>query len=36
MRSSVGIATAAAGSLAADELLRQADIAMYRAKEAGK
>ena len=36
VRSSVGIATAAAGSLAADELLRQADIAMYRAKEAGK
>jgi diguanylate cyclase (GGDEF)-like protein len=36
VRSSVGIATAAAGSLRADELLRQADIAMYRAKEAGK
>jgi EAL domain-containing protein (putative c-di-GMP-specific phosphodiesterase class I) len=36
VRSSVGIATAAAGSLSADELLRQADIAMYRAKEAGK
>ena len=26
----------AAGSLAADQLLRHADIAMYRAKEAGK
>ena len=36
VRSSVGIATASAGSLAADQLLRQADIAMYRAKEAGK
>jgi diguanylate cyclase (GGDEF)-like protein len=36
VRSSVGIATAGAGSLAADQLLRQADIAMYRAKEAGK
>jgi predicted signal transduction protein with EAL and GGDEF domain len=36
VRSSVGIATAAAGSLAADELLRQADVAMYRAKDAGK
>jgi diguanylate cyclase (GGDEF)-like protein len=36
VRSSVGIATAAAGSLEAGELLRQADIAMYRAKEAGK
>jgi diguanylate cyclase (GGDEF)-like protein len=36
VRSSVGIATAAAGSVGADELLRQADIAMYRAKEAGK
>jgi diguanylate cyclase (GGDEF)-like protein len=36
VRSSVGIATAAAASLGADELLRQADIAMYRAKEAGK
>jgi diguanylate cyclase (GGDEF)-like protein len=36
VRSSVGIATVAAGSLHADELLRQADIAMYRAKEAGK
>ena len=32
----VGIATAAAGSLEADELLRQADVAMYRAKDAGK
>ena len=36
VRSSVGIATAAAGSLEADELLRQADVAMYRAKDAGK
>jgi diguanylate cyclase (GGDEF)-like protein len=36
MRSSVGIASAAAGSLDADELLHQADVAMYRAKEAGK
>jgi diguanylate cyclase (GGDEF)-like protein len=36
IRSSVGIATAAAGSLEADELLRQADVAMYRAKDAGK
>ena len=36
VRSSVGIATAAAGSLAAGELMRQADVAMYRAKDAGK
>jgi diguanylate cyclase (GGDEF)-like protein len=36
VRSSIGIATAAAGSLEADELLRQADVAMYRAKDAGK
>jgi len=36
VRSSVGIATAAAGSLDAGELLRQADVAMYRAKDAGK
>jgi predicted signal transduction protein with EAL and GGDEF domain len=36
MRSSVGIASAAAGSLGAGELLHRADVAMYRAKEAGK
>jgi diguanylate cyclase (GGDEF)-like protein len=36
VRSSVGIAAAAAGSLGAAELLRRADLAMYRAKEAGK
>jgi diguanylate cyclase (GGDEF)-like protein len=36
VRSSVGIASAAAGSLDAGELLHQADVAMYRAKEAGK
>jgi diguanylate cyclase (GGDEF)-like protein len=36
VRSSVGIATAAAGSLDAGELLHRADMAMYRAKEAGK
>jgi EAL domain-containing protein (putative c-di-GMP-specific phosphodiesterase class I) len=36
VRSSVGIATAAAGSLDAGELMRQADVAMYRAKDAGK
>jgi EAL domain-containing protein (putative c-di-GMP-specific phosphodiesterase class I) len=36
VRSSVGIASAAAGSLDAGELLRQADVAMYRAKDAGK
>ena len=36
VRSCVGIATAAAGSLEAGELLRQADVAMYRAKDAGK
>ena len=33
---SVGIAYAHAGSVGADELIRQADVAMYRAKEAGK
>jgi diguanylate cyclase (GGDEF)-like protein len=33
---SVGIASARAGSLGADELIRRADVAMYRAKEAGK
>ena len=33
---SVGIACARAGSVGADELIRQADVAMYRAKEAGK
>jgi diguanylate cyclase (GGDEF)-like protein len=36
VRSSVGIATAAAGSLRSGELLHRADVAMYRAKEAGK
>jgi diguanylate cyclase (GGDEF)-like protein len=36
VRSSVGIASAPAGSLDAAELLHQADVAMYRAKEAGK
>jgi diguanylate cyclase (GGDEF)-like protein len=36
VRSSVGIATAAAGSLGSGELLHRADVAMYRAKEAGK
>jgi diguanylate cyclase (GGDEF)-like protein len=36
MRSSVGIATASAGSIDASELLHRADMAMYRAKEAGK
>ena len=36
VRSSVGIASAAAGSLEAEALLRQADVAMYRAKDAGK
>ena len=36
VRSSVGIATAAAGSLDAGTLLHRADVAMYRAKEAGK
>ena len=36
VRSSVGIATAAAGSVDSGELLHRADVAMYRAKEAGK
>jgi diguanylate cyclase (GGDEF)-like protein len=37
VRASIGIASAAAASGAdADELMRRADIAMYRAKEAGK
>jgi diguanylate cyclase (GGDEF)-like protein len=37
VRASIGIASAAAGSgVDADELMRHADIAMYRAKEAGK
>ena len=36
VRSSVGIATAAAGSVDASELLHRADVAMYRAKDAGK
>ena len=36
VRSSVGIATAAAGSVGSGELLHRADVAMYRAKEAGK
>ena len=33
---SIGLAYARAGSVGADELIRQADVAMYRAKEAGK
>ncbi len=33
---SVGIAFARSGSVGADELIRRADVAMYRAKEAGK
>ena len=37
VRASIGIASAAAGAgIDADELMRHADIAMYRAKEAGK
>jgi diguanylate cyclase (GGDEF)-like protein len=36
VRSSVGIATAAAGSVGSGELLHRADVAMYRAKQAGK
>jgi diguanylate cyclase (GGDEF)-like protein len=36
VRASIGIASAAAGSVDADDLMRRADIAMYRAKEAGK
>ena len=34
--SSMGIATAVAGSLDADELTRRSDVAMYRAKHCGK
>jgi diguanylate cyclase (GGDEF)-like protein len=33
---SVGIASARAGSVGADELIRRADVAMYRSKDAGK
>jgi diguanylate cyclase (GGDEF)-like protein len=33
---SVGIASTRSGSVGADELIRRADVAMYRAKEAGK
>jgi diguanylate cyclase (GGDEF)-like protein len=33
---SIGIATSEAGSVAADDLLRDADVAMYRAKRAGR
>ncbi len=37
VRASIGLATAGAGSaVAADDLMRHADIAMYRAKAAGK
>ena len=36
VRASVGIATAAAGSIDAAGLLRRADLAMYRAKDAGQ
>ena len=37
VRASIGIASAATGSgIDADDLMRHADIAMYRAKEAGK
>ena len=37
VRASIGLATATAGSeVDADDLMRRADIAMYRAKEAGK
>jgi diguanylate cyclase (GGDEF)-like protein len=33
---SVGIASAVAGTVGPDELIRRADVAMYRSKEAGK
>jgi diguanylate cyclase (GGDEF)-like protein len=36
VRSSIGIASAAVGSTAPDVLMRHADTAMYRAKQAGK
>jgi diguanylate cyclase (GGDEF)-like protein len=36
VRASIGIAGSAAGDVDADELMRRADLAMYRAKEAGK
>ncbi len=36
VRASVGIATAAAGSIEAAGLMRRADLAMYRAKDAGR
>jgi diguanylate cyclase (GGDEF)-like protein len=36
VRSSVGVASAAAGSIDSGALLHRADVAMYRAKEAGK
>ena len=36
MHASIGVATAGAAPIAAEELLRQADVAMYRAKERGK
>jgi diguanylate cyclase (GGDEF)-like protein len=36
VQASVGIASVPAGALDADELMHQADVAMYRAKDAGK
>ena len=36
MHASIGVATAGAAPIAAEELLRHADVAMYRAKERGK
>ncbi len=36
MHASIGVATAGHAPIAAEELLRQADVAMYRAKERGK